>query len=586
MINKIKKFIQKSKVLNIRKWSISTQMFSIFALLFALYYVLQTLIANVVFSNYFTQKQISAYKNQITEMKKNLESPDDFYDFAIDFYVNSKVYSVILDENFNMLSTSDYDYTIKINDISYKLPATLNHYVEKDLVHIYYKKIENENVVCRVENKTTNNTQYISSCGDSYLEEEGYIKSIVKPNNLNDYFKTDANVITEYDLIKSNRVEYLDYFSKNNIKIYHNDFSNALKTNLVFISKISFDNTDYYILNITSIPLVSNILKIVLTYNTYIFLFIIVVISIVYIYLTKLISRPILELSEVALDISNMNFRQRISRKTNKETQILADSINKVSNNLSKTIQSLKDKNEKIKAETELKNQIVSSLSHEMKTPLFIMQATISAILDGLFDEEMTQEELTNVLNEINKTSKMIEQLVQVYKKDESSEELHLELFSLNDLVHKIVKDFSQNLKSSNIKLVITESNQFNVLTDKNQLSTVLTNLILNAIKYTPDNNKIDIKLNETSKFIVINIINYGVTISQKDLTKIFEPFYRVDKSGKKGIKTEGNGLGLFIVKQILNRLKIKYEATSEDNYVCFTLYYNKSTHLTNKVDD
>lgn len=586
MINKIKKFIQKSKVLNIRKWSISTQMFSIFALLFALYYVLQTLIANVVFSNYFTQKQISAYKNQITEMKKNLESPDDFYDFAIDFYVNSKVYSVILDENFNMLSTSDYDYTIKINDVSYKLPATLNHYVEKDLVHIYYKKIENENVVCRVENKTTNNTQYISSCGDSYLEEEGYIKSIVKPNNLNDYFKTDANVITEYDLIKSNRVEYLDYFSKNNIKIYHNDFSNALKTNLVFISKISFDNTDYYILNITSIPLVSNILKIVLTYNTYIFLFIIVVISIVYIYLTKLISRPILELSEVALDISNMNFRQRISRKTNKETQILADSINKVSNNLSKTIQSLKDKNEKIKAETELKNQIVSSLSHEMKTPLFIMQATISAILDGLFDEEMTQEELTNVLNEINKTSKMIEQLVQVYKKDESSEELHLELFSLNDLVHKIVKDFSQNLKSSNIKLVITESNQFNVLTDKNQLSTVLTNLILNAIKYTPDNNKIDIKLNETSKFIVINIINYGVTISQKDLTKIFEPFYRVDKSGKKGIKTEGNGLGLFIVKQILNRLKIKYEATSEDNYVCFTLYYNKSTHLTNKVDD
>ena len=422
MIKRIKKLFTNSKILNPKKWSISTQLFTIFSFLFALYYILQTLIANIVFSDYFTQKQMDVYRKQIQEMKSHIETPDDFYDFAINFYVNSKVYSIILDENLTMLPTSDYDYTIRLNETSYKVPSTLNYYEEKDEIKLYYKKVNNENVVCKVDNKTTGKTQTISSCGETYEEDQGFISSIIKPNNLNNYFKTDANVTTEYDLIISERESHLKYFENNSIKIYHNDFQTDIKTNLVFISKITFDETNYYIVNIAPIPLVSNILSTVLTYNTYIFAFIILVIGIFYFYLSKIISTPILELSEVALDISNMNFRPRVSRRTNKETQILAESISKVSYNLSKSIQILKDKNEQIKTEAELKNQIVSSLSHEMKTPLFIMQATISAILDGLFDEETTKEELQNILNEINKTSKMIEELVKIYKKNDEAE--------------------------------------------------------------------------------------------------------------------------------------------------------------------
>ena len=582
MSKSARKLSKKFRIINPSSWSISTQLFSIFALIFIMYYLLQTIISQFIFASYFTQQQINIYKNEIQEMKTQLETPDDFYDYALDFYINSKIYSIILGEDFTMLPTSDYDYTIKIDNVSYKLPSALNDYEEKDYVQVYYKKVENENVVCSVKNKTKDTTQSISACGETYSEVTGYISSIIKPNNLNNYFKTDANIITEYSSILTNKEEYISYFKDSTLKIYHTNFQTALKTNLVFISKITFDDTNYYLLNIASIPLVTNILSTVLTYNTYIFLFVIIVVGIVYLYLSKIISAPILELSEVALDISNMNFRPRVSRKTNKETHILSESINKVSNNLSKTIQTLKDKNEKIKSEAELKNQIVSSLSHEMKTPLFVMQATISAILDGLFDEETTQEELNNILNEINKTSKMIEQLVTVYKKDDVNQEVHVEFFSLNNLVHQIVKDFSQNINSSNLKLTITEANQYNVLSDKTIMTSILNNLILNAIKYTPDNNQVDIKLSDTSKFIIIDIINYGVTIPANELSKIFEPFYRVDKSGKKGIKTEGNGLGLFIVKQSLNKLHMTYEVKSEDNYVCFTLYYNKSVHLTN----
>ena len=156
MSKSARKLSKKLRIINPGSWSISTQLFSIFALIFIMYYLLQTIISQFIFASYFTQQQINIYKNEIQEMKSQLETPDDFYDYALDFYINSKIYSIILGEDFTMLPTSDYDYTIKINEISYKLPSALNDYEEKDYVQVYYKKVENENVVCRVENKTTN----------------------------------------------------------------------------------------------------------------------------------------------------------------------------------------------------------------------------------------------------------------------------------------------------------------------------------------------------------------------------------------------------------------------------------------------
>jgi len=100
----------------------------------------------------------------------------------------------------------------------------------------------------------------------------------------------------------------------------------------------------------------------------------------------------------------------------------------------------------------------------------------------------------------------------------------------------------------------------------------------LNATKYTPSGNIIELSVKENSINLIFEITNYGVQIPANELTNIFEPFYRVDKSGQKGTKTEGSGLGLFIVKQILNSFDIRFRMDNIKNGVRFRFYYNKES--------
>ena len=165
-----------------------------------------------------------------------------------------------------------------------------------------------------------------------------------------------------------------------------------------------------------------------------------------------------------------------------------------------------------------LKKQLVSSISHELKTPLMIMQVIIQGILDGIIEKADQEDELNNVLEEIQKSSIMIQDMLQIYRLDDAKTKLDVTQFNLSETVNFFIKDFDNVFKSNNLKVTTTIPESVMVEADNKLIKRVISNFVTNAIKYTPENSNIEVLLKQTKRKVYFELINYGVNISKEDL--------------------------------------------------------------------
>jgi signal transduction histidine kinase len=259
--------------------------------------------------------------------------------------------------------------------------------------------------------------------------------------------------------------------------------------------------------------------------------------------LSKTITTPLKELSDVAEDISRLQFK-KTKVKTNDEIGDLATSINIMSEKLQEAHQDLTDRNEHLK-------RFMGDVTHELKTPIALVKAYSMGIKDGLDDGTY----IDTIIKQSDHISNLIEELLRFSKLERDV--LQKEEFSIKSLVQSILDKHKIELESKEINLQVNYNvGDAIVYADVNKMRMVFQNLISNAIKYTSNQN-IKITLEDRNESVYFQIQNGMNAEHMKDIDKIWEPFYVLESSRSKD--HSGTGLGLAIVKSILERHSFDY---------------------------
>lgn len=559
------------------KFSLSTQIIFTLFLVFVSFFVLQSILNFQFFRNYYSDREFESVNASIVSYVDEMNDSDsDYYQEMVDFVSNQNVYSVITTRTFRILDSSYDDYSVKIYD-----PNTDEEYIF--LVPDNALEFDTGETIS-IRMSLYNNNQYypleiirdtieiyhsIDGCPtNNCINVTGVISEIYRPDNLNYQFSDNSIIQYELSKLMSGQINYSDYAYEHG---YWYKSSDGGTDKLVFIQELK--NWDY-IVTIVPIEDTDTIIGIVSQYNYYVYLTAVAIIFLWSFRLSAIISKPIQRIEEVARDISNLNFEIVADTYNNKETASLSNSMNLISNNLRDALETLNNKNEELTTlyeeqskQVELKKQLVSSISHELKTPLMIMQVIIQGISDGVIEKDDIKDELSTVLSEINKSSIMIQDMLQIYRLDDSSTLLDITQFDVSNEIDTLLIEFDQIIKKQTLTIEFDSKSIF-IEADLKLLRRAMSNFITNAIKYTPNGGLIKINLAKTDNSFSFEIINYGVNIHNNEIQNIWLPFYRGSMKNYSDHKQTGSGIGLYLVKEILNAHNADYGIVNIHNAV------------------
>ncbi len=198
---------------------------------------------------------------------------------------------------------------------------------------------------------------------------------------------------------------------------------------------------------------------------------------------------------------------------------------------------------------------LISMFAHDLKAPVAIAGGFISRLLMGKAGElnEKQRNYLVVIENELKKLDNHIHSFLDILRMEAGEIKLSLEKCSIEKIIYDIVKEFEERAASKNIKLIVNTPEQ-NVLlmVDKEQIQRVLVNLVDNAIKYSPAHTTVKIVVEDHDRFVVCRVIDRGPGIPEEDLPYIFDPFYRASSPVTSGETSDGTGIGLAVVKSIV----------------------------------
>ena len=197
------------------------------------------------------------------------------------------------------------------------------------------------------------------------------------------------------------------------------------------------------------------------------------------------------------------------------------------------------------------RQEFVSNVSHELKTPITSMKVLAESLIQNEdADLQMYKEFMTDISEEIERESKIISDLLTLVKMDKKSAEMNIEEIDINNLLEIILKRVTPIANSRGIEITYESYREVKADADEVKLSLALTNIIENAVKYNVDNGWVKVTLNSDHKYFYVKVADSGVGIPDDCKEQVFERFYRVDKARSRD--TGGTGLGLAITKNVI----------------------------------
>ena len=221
------------------------------------------------------------------------------------------------------------------------------------------------------------------------------------------------------------------------------------------------------------------------------------------------------------------------------------------------------------------KNDFIKIANHELKTPITTIKGYVQLLkkMRGDSEDQFLVNSLNTIDNQINKLNHLMGELLDISRIESGQLPLHKDYFSLLKLVTETIEDIKAAEQTHQINFKLKHASDIEVFADKDRITQVLNNLLTNAIKYSPTANKVKVTLFVEGDCAVVSVQDFGIGMDSYELNKIFDRFYRV--SGKDEVTFPGFGIGLFIVKDIMDRHKGKIWVTSEKNEgstFCFSL--------------
>lgn len=277
-------------------------------------------------------------------------------------------------------------------------------------------------------------------------------------------------------------------------------------------------------------------------------------------FLSIKITSPIHKMNIAVKEFTKGNFKKRVAYSSANELGELAHNINEMAYSL----ENLEN----------LRKGFISDVSHELRTPLTTISGFVGGMIDGTIPEENHKEYLDVVLSESKRLSRLITSLLQVTRMENGEFKMEKTNFDINELLCQTLIKFEMMITEKNIDISLDiDDGKLMVSADRDSIIQVLVNLINNAVKFTPAHGRISIDIFRKKDKAYVSIENSGHGIEPGDLKNIWDRFYKADKS--RGAERSGTGLGLYIVKRIINMHGEEITVTSEvdkNTVFCFTL--------------
>ena len=299
-------------------------------------------------------------------------------------------------------------------------------------------------------------------------------------------------------------------------------------------------------------------------------------------------TKPILELAKVSERMTKLDFSAKYSvTGSGDEVDVLGHSMNELSAKLEETINDLKNANEELQKDIELKTEIdemrkdfISNVSHELKTPIALISGYAEGLADNINDDsESRQMYLEVIMDEAAKMNKLVKKLLALTQIEFGHAQVYLTDFDLSSVVEGVLFNTKLITEEKNINVEFEDENPVNICADEFQTEEIITNFVSNAINHceAEDETKklIKVYLEDKGDKIRLNVYNTGKQISEDELEKVWIKFYKVDKARTR--EYGGSGIGLSIVKASAKSMNTDCGALNKDDGVVFWCDFNKS---------
>lgn len=329
--------------------------------------------------------------------------------------------------------------------------------------------------------------------------------------------------------------------------------------NFIVAVPVSFQTQQYAVFAVEDaitglVPYILSILKILLIS---VFVSLLVCFIAIY-YVCRSITTPLSEMQEVTKHFAKGEFEHRASSEYKTEyLRDFAKSLNKMADELA--------------IEEESQRSFVANVSHELKTPMTTISGFIDGILDGTIPPEQQKSYLTTVSNEVKRLSRMVVAMLNLSKIEAGKVNLTRIKYDVSAQIFETLLLFEKKIEEKNIDIVGFEDiGNVTINADKDLIKQVIFNLIDNAVKFTPENGTITVFAKNEDGKTTVQIKNSGKGVPNEEISRLFERFYKTDKSRSYDVK--GVGLGLYIVKTVVNMHDGEIAASSVENeYTQFT---------------
>ncbi|MCI8273297.1 MAG: GHKL domain-containing protein [Clostridia bacterium] len=420
------------------------------------------------------------------------------------------------------------------------------------------------------------------------IEEE--LNRVAISNNFDIIIKNDSDIavyLSNKDFLSKIR-KILDFWGSNKEKEYKiiEEDSNIeimeikdteTQMNYIFFTGSLDNGYKLYI----RMP-ISSIQESVKISNSFLYLIasiVIIIGAIAITYVSKQFSNPITEITSIAKKMANLDFSHKYEVTDDDEINELGKSINMMSDKLEKTINQLRNTNTELEKDIEKKSKIdemrksfISDVSHELKTPIALIQGYSEGLLENVnSDPESRKFYAEVILDESNKMDKLVKQLLELTKLEYEKREFNNRVFNIVELEKEIVRTSQVMIEEKEVEVIFDTKDVINVFADDFYISQIVTNYLTNAIKHVKEcNGEKYIKITNvvTNGKVRVTVFNTGDNISQENLSRIWNRFFKADEARNR--QDGGTGVGLSIVRAIMNNYEEDYGVTNQKNGVEF----------------
>lgn len=288
------------------------------------------------------------------------------------------------------------------------------------------------------------------------------------------------------------------------------------------------------------------------------------------------ITKPIKELTSISEKMIHLDFEAKYSGNSKTEIALLGRNINELSTTLEKTISELKSANNELQRDIEKKTKIdemrtefLSGVSHELKTPIALIQGYAEGLKEGITDDEESRDYYLDVImDEASKMNAMVKKLLTLNQLEFGKDAVTMERFDMVALIKNYLHASEVLCKQKEIRVMMEDYPPIYVWADEYQVEEVFGNYFTNAMNHVAGEGVIDVKCIKNNGILRVSVFNTGNPIPEEAIPHLWDKFYKVDKARTR--QYGGSGVGLSIVKAIMEAMNQKYGVINYDNGVEF----------------